>query len=272
MVQPETVTARAFWLRADGMDLPDAGSIGRVVRLHDVTSQMSNYQDMRRFHTSVVHKLRTPLIAMHGSFSLLASYGNEMSGAEVEEFARTALQGIERLKGEIDDVLQYINAPVLAISGETIQLQQLPDKATEIGAQLGVESITVTVPPGMDEVSISLTPQALDTILWELFENSTKFHPDHAPKVEVIVTQTDVNALTVLIRDDGVTLSPEQLRWVWTPYIQGEKYFTGEAPGMGLGLALVAALIWHVGGDVTLNNRNDGPGVEVWLHLPTFEE
>ena len=71
-----------------------------VVRLRDVTAQMTNYQDMRRFHTSVVHKLRTPLIAMHGSFTLLASYGAELSGHEVEEFARTALIGIERLKAE----------------------------------------------------------------------------------------------------------------------------------------------------------------------------
>jgi two-component system OmpR family sensor kinase len=194
-----------------------------------------------------------------------------MSGAEVEEFARTALQGIERLKSEIDDVLQYINAPVLAISGETIQLGQLPAKAAEIGAQLGVNSVEVVVPVGMDAVSLPLTPQALDTIFWEIFENSAKFHPNHAPKVEVRVDLSGPEGLTLLIRDDGVTLSPDQLRWVWTPYIQGEKYFTGEAPGMGLGLALVAALIWHVGGDVRLNNRTDGAGVEVWLQLPSFE-
>ena len=55
---------------------------------------------------------------------------------------------------------------------------------------------------------------------------------------------------------------------VWSPYIQGEKYFTGEAPGMGLGLSLVATLVWQVGGEVELTNRRDGSGVEVILRLP----
>ena len=92
-MQPETLTARAFWLQADGQGNPHLANLGRIVRLRDVTSQMSSYQDMRRFHTTVVHKLRTPLISMHGSFTFLANYGGEMSAAEVEEFARTALSG-----------------------------------------------------------------------------------------------------------------------------------------------------------------------------------
>jgi nitrogen fixation/metabolism regulation signal transduction histidine kinase len=68
--------------------------------------------------------------------------------------------------------------------------------------------------------------------------------------------------------DDGLTLSPEQLTRVWTPYYQGEKYFTGEAAGMGLGLPTVASLIWEVGGTCRLYNRNDSPGVVVELAIP----
>ena len=58
---------------------------------------------------------------------------------------------------------------------------------------------------------------------------------------------------------------------MWTPYIQGEKYFTGEAPGMGLGLPLVATLVWQVGGEVRLANRTDGSGVEVTLLMPLLD-
>jgi K+-sensing histidine kinase KdpD len=55
---------------------------------------------------------------------------------------------------------------------------------------------------------------------------------------------------------------------VWTPYYQGEKYFTGEAAGMGLGLSTVASLVWTVGGTCRLYNRNGGPGVVVELSIP----
>lgn len=271
LVQPETMTARAFWLQADGQNSSGIADLGRILRLRDVTMQMCSYQDMRRFHTTVVHKLRTPLIAMHGSFTLLANYGGEMSPAEVEEFARTALSGIERLKGEIDDILQYINAPALALSGDTLSFAEFRVRLMQQAEQLGIARLDVHMENGIAGMLMPLTPQALDTILWEVLENAVKFHPGKQPHVEVDICREGNHTVLLSIRDDGVTLSPEQLRMVWTPYIQGEKYFTGEAPGMGLGLSLVATLVWQVGGEVALANRSDGTGVLVTLRLPTQE-
>jgi signal transduction histidine kinase len=121
---------------------------------------------------------------------------------------------------------------------------------------------------GIDEMLMPLTPQALDTILWELLENAVKFHPTRQPHVQVDVECGPNDVVHLCIRDNGVTLSAEQLRMAWTPYIQGEKYFTGEAPGMGLGLSLVAALVWQAGGEVELANRANGRGVAVMLRLP----
>jgi K+-sensing histidine kinase KdpD len=37
---------------------------------------------------------------------------------------------------------------------------------------------------------------------------------------------------------------------------------------MGLGLPLVASLVWEIGGQCRLANREDGPGVVVELQLP----
>jgi CheY-like chemotaxis protein/nitrogen-specific signal transduction histidine kinase len=268
LVQPETLTARAFWLQADGQGSPNIVELGRIIRLRDVTAQMSSYQDMRRFHTTVVHKLRTPLIAMHGSFTLLANYGGEMSADEVEEFARTALTGIERLKSEIDDILQYINAPVLALSGDTMTFAEFCARVVEQTKQLEIQEFDLQYDQKIDHMLMPLTPQALDTILWELLENAVKFHPSKSPHVQLEVSFENERIMRLALRDNGVVLSPEQLRTVWTPYIQGEKYFTGESPGMGLGLSLVATLVWQVGGEVHLANREDGKGVQVTLRLP----
>jgi K+-sensing histidine kinase KdpD len=55
---------------------------------------------------------------------------------------------------------------------------------------------------------------------------------------------------------------------VWAPYFQAEKSFTGQVSGMGLGLPLVAALVWNVGGTSRLYNRIDRAGVVVELTLP----
>jgi K+-sensing histidine kinase KdpD len=58
---------------------------------------------------------------------------------------------------------------------------------------------------------------------------------------------------------------------LWTPYYQVEKDFTGAVPGMGLGLPIVATIIWRAGGTAHAYNREDQPGLVVELTLPAGE-
>jgi two-component system cell cycle response regulator len=108
----------------------------------------------------------------------------------------------------------------------------------------------------------------IELILRELLENAKKFHPRHAPAVEVLVFDGHAERACIQVRDDGMTLTPEQLARAGTPYYQGEKYFTGEVVGMGLGLARVASIVWAVGGTGRITNRDDMPGVVVELTVP----
>jgi hypothetical protein len=64
----------------------------------------------------------------------------------------------------------------------------------------------------------------------------------------MVVSRSNAATVNLRIDDDGLTLSPEQLARAWSPYYQGEKYFTGQATGMGLGLSMVATLVWGAGG------------------------
>jgi K+-sensing histidine kinase KdpD len=121
---------------------------------------------------------------------------------------------------------------------------------------------------GLYEVILALAPQAVEWILREILENAKKFHPTHTPLIEIGVSQVSATIISLKIADNGLTLSPVQLSRVWTPYYQGEKYLTGEAAGMGLGLPIVASLLWEVGGTGQLYNRLEGPGVVVELMIP----
>jgi K+-sensing histidine kinase KdpD len=112
----------------------------------------------------------------------------------------------------------------------------------------------------------------VDAILWEVLENAKKFHPRHEPAIQVFGFHMKSQEVGIWIGDDGRTLSPEQLAQVWTPYYQAEKSFTGEVSGMGLGLPMVASLIWGVGGRCRMYNRPGEPGVIVELIVPVQEE
>ncbi len=107
----------------------------------------------------------------------------------------------------------------------------------------------------------------MEMILWELLKNAKKFHPQQSPALTINFANIAVG-VRIQIRDDGLTLSPQQLLKIWTPYYQAEKYFTGQVPGMGLGLSAVAALISGVGGTYQTYNQEEGPGVVIELVLP----
>ena len=155
-----------------------------------------------------------------------------------------------------------------AVSSERFELEQLEAMATEIGTQLGVESMTVSVADGSGGSRTMLSQRAVELALWEILENAVKFHSQSSPHVEIVASRADPGEICLLIRDDGTAISPEHLERMWTPYYQGEKYFTGEAPGMGLGLSTVAAMVWETGGTCRAYNREDGPGVVIELVLP----
>jgi len=126
----------------------------------------------------------------------------------------------------------------------------------------------VDLPTELAGLSVLLSKRGVELALWEVLDNAIKFHPARSPTVDVSISRVDDRHVSVQVMDDGVMLSPEQLSQLWTPYYQGEKYFTGEAHGMGLGLATVASLVWEVGGTCRARNRQDRPGVIVELILP----
>jgi signal transduction histidine kinase len=268
LTQSETPTARAVWVMLDVLDTMLGVEQHRIVHLKDVTERMSIYQDMRRFHTVVAHKLRTPMSMLVSSMALLKSRLDQLSGDEVKELVRSAIKGVDRLASQIQEILTYIDAPLALNVSEPVTLDAIPKMVRAICEPLRMRNVVVFLPEQLGSRVLALTYDALEIILYELLLNARKFHPEKNPTVEVAAEQIDENYIRIRVADDGQTLSIEQLSWAWLPYVQGEKDFTGELPGMGLGFPMVATLLWKVGGDLLLRNRHNGPGVIVEMKIP----
>ena len=268
LVQPEGPTARAVWIVLEALDTPRGLEYRRIVRLRDVTERMSIYQDMRKFHTAITHKLRTPLSMLYTSISIIKSQIGSMTPEEVKKMMESAIRGTDRLAEEVRNIVTYIDAPLSLNLGEPVMLERLPDMVQAICLRLNLQDVIISLPADLRSSVLALTSDALEMILHELLENAHKFHPTQTPHVEISVATTDQGFISMRIADNGINLSAEQLDWVWLPYFQSEKDFTGEIPGTGLGFPMVATLIWRAGGNLWLRNRPDGPGVVVDLKIP----
>ncbi len=277
LVRPESLMAQSFWIQVDTLHVGLSTKLESdgVVRLRDVTSQMALHRDVWQFQSMINHKLRTPLMRMLGGMEMLANHTSKLSAEEISRLASRAFESVKTLRSEIDAIVRYMAAPSLSKRGTEsgFELSRLKPIVAEIGAGLGLEEIVMSFQDGLEVglERLSITTQALESILQEVLENAKKFHPKQSPAVSINAFQTGNEIVCIQITDNGLTLSPEQLTQVWTPYYQGEKYFTGQVEGMGLGLSMVALLIWNTGGSCRIYNRADGPGVVVELEIPREE-
>jgi two-component system cell cycle response regulator len=271
-VQPESATLNAVWLLVDALALPSGPDSGQLYRLKDITGQMVLRRQTWTFHSMVSHKLRTPLTGMLASLEMLSDEVATMSTEEAAGLAGLAFRSVRRLCDEIEDIFRYLDAPALAHLEAGLKCSGIPALVSRISGELKLDSVTITVQDDLADGQFSLSQRAMEMTLWELLENSQKFHPRQSPAVRVSVTRSGPGQVCLQVQDNGSTLGPQQLERVWSPYYQDEKYFTGQTPGMGLGLAMVAAMVWGVGGTCCIHNREQGPGVVVELVLPLAQD
>jgi two-component system, cell cycle response regulator len=270
LVRPETPTAPSCWLQVDSYEHLQGESYGRLIRLQDVTESLAAQRGNWTFQTMISHKLRTPL---NGLLSCLEMINNDLDRIppDLRDLLEISLTSVNRLHRDVLEVLRLSDRKSHRGGGRFL-LDDLPELAERLSAELLSLPAIVTGSEHFAGRSLTLATASLETILTELFHNARKFHPGKAPQVTITVTPTGNDRITVTVGDDGATLTPTQLERAWAPYYQGEKYFTGEVPGMGLGLCLVATLVLESGGSYHLANRAEGPGVLAQLTLPLAED
>lgn len=268
LIRMETPTAQAQWLEVTLMTQVEHGQLQRLLHLHNVTAQMSTQRDIWTFHSMVMHKLNTPLHATSGGLQLLTpDMIPNLSSKDLEDVVNLITTGIKRLNTTISDILQYLRMPVGANSIDGFALDTVADKIAQVS-----QSLDLSAPQVHYEITgspkLMLSEPAMECVIWELIENAKKFHPTNSPTVTVELLPNGAKSVLMRVSDDGTSLTPEQIDKVFMPYYQAEKYFTGEVPGVGLGLTMVSRLLWEVGGSCRFANRTDGSGAVVELTIP----
>jgi two-component system cell cycle response regulator len=277
LVRPESDSARAFWLEVVRTQGLMGDSAEHLVRLRDVTEQVQVGQNIRSFQALVSHKLRTPLIGWLSGLDLLVFEAESRGDAELFELSQVALAGAKRFDADVSAILQYVDAEnQIGVPG-SLPVSSLAALSRQMADELHIEVFSFHLAPEVESWSLPFGRQIMELISREILSNACKFHPQNRPQVRMAAMAVAPGShdgaqcwLRLQITDDGVTLGPEQLANAWSPYYQGEKWFTGQSAGLGLGLALVASLVWSQGGTYRLYNRSDGPGVVVEIDLPSL--
>jgi two-component system, cell cycle response regulator len=270
LIRPACSNSETFLLQADLIEMATALDGRYLVRLRDISASVANTNLIWSFQGLVRHKLGTALAQLMGAMRLLKDLVVVSAESPGGEILAIAARGATRLQSSIQDIFRYIDVPELVKGADNrCCVAEIPSIVSEIGASLAIDAIHFEYDGVVDPTRLWLviSRHGVELILGELLENARKFHPQGSPTLDISLACVS-NGLRLRVSDDGQNLSPEQLAKAWQPYYQGERFFTGQVAGMGLGLPMIAALIWRVGGSCRIYNRAASPGVSVEVVIP----
>lgn len=220
----------------------------------NVTSEHLESKLKYNFLSLISHKFKTPLTVMKGSVELL---GDLVKDAPSLEYLKMIGKNQQELEHVLDRLVRFIEIDKKDLN-ETIPSDIVESYVARGAKQYGVEYSFNKV------IEVGKIAFWQGMVLEELIDNSFKFFSGGKLQLDLVI-----NASSIALSDNGPGIPPEEKEKIFEPFYQVEKDFTGQVPGMGLGLALVRKLVGLHNGSVEFNNSsNNGTSIRINLLKP----
>jgi len=216
------------------------------------------------------HELRNPLAPIRNSLYILDHA--EPQGQQVrraKEVANRQIAHLTRLVDDLLDVTRIARGKIELRRGE-LDVAALARRTAEDHRALMQDrhvEFAVDVPDA--PVIVDGDETRLAQILGNLLHNAAKFTPEGG-RVTIGVAEEQGRAV-IHVRDTGAGIEPEMIETIFDPFTQGKQTLARSEGGLGLGLALVKALVALHGGDVAAYSGGRGQGTDFVVSLPLAE-
>ena len=229
------------------------------------------------FLANMSHEIRTPLNGIMGICELLKD--KHLSNLERDELMNIMSNSCDSLLTIIDDILDFskIDAGKIEFEKRDQSIISLLQKSiTLFLLQASEKSNSVKLNTDAVEFEwLILDETRLGQVFNNLLSNAIKFTSNGT--IEIDCETKEINEtkieLTIIVRDDGVGMSPSQVKKVFTPFTQADSSTTRRFGGTGLGLTIVKSIINLLGGKIYIKSElNKGSEFIVKLTVDKGQE
>lgn len=262
----EAIAGGRLDTRLEGTDDPDLNVL--VSSFNHMAQALEERIDRDgRFASDVSHELRSPLMTLAASVSVLASRREEMP----DDASRSALDLMEadvsRFQQLVDDLLEIsrFDAGVARLSLEEVRLPELVRQA--VAMHRSDDPPTVEIDADLAGMVVRADKRRLVRILDNLLGNAGAYG---GGAVRVAVESAGDSVL-IAVEDGGPGVPPEDRDRIFDRFSRGAGAGRRSASGdgVGLGLALVAEHARLHGGRTWVEGRPDGQdGARFVVQLP----
>ena len=261
---------------------PLRGASGKVesviVFAVDVTHQVRAQREVERaledarraskskdeFLAMLGHELRNPMAPIVTALDMMRLRQDRDVSREREVIERQTKQLI-RLVDDLLDVSR-ITRGTFILTKRRVDLAETIARAVETTAPLfsgKKHELRVDV---RDELVVDADADRMHQVFSNVLTNAAKYTPAGGT-IDVTARRVDETAV-VTVRDSGAGIAPEMLPRIFEMFVQDEQDIDRAQGGLGLGLAIVRAIVRRHGGDVTARSDGKGKGTEIEVCVP----
>ena len=242
---------------------------GMVLNTIFLVREIRRNEQHDSFINAVTHELKTPVASIRLYLQTLQS--RDLDEEKRREFYRIMLEDSDRLLQTIEQVLQAGSSGSRwrRISRTKLDLGDLAKECVELARtrfHLAPEALVYEqkVAPGASTVIGDA--DELKAAVWNLIDNAVKYSAGDI-KVRVVLEAADGDRLAIKVSDQGVGISPVELKRIFRRFYRIPASVAMRAKGSGLGLFIVRSVAKKHGGRAFAESKGQGYGSTFTLLL-----
>jgi signal transduction histidine kinase len=226
---------------AKGRDLMEERIAQATKELSDANRELQTLDTLKSdFLANMSHELRTPLTVVRGGIDYL---NRTIKKEDNRNYLDIIDKNLARLIHLVSDLFDYtkIEARKIDWSFDQANLSVLIEEVIEIISPLSTDKDIAITYDNPGDVLVEMDLERIEQVLVNLIENAIKFS-DTGTEIRVSVSGDSSHA-TVAVKDQGMGISEEHLKTIFTKFSTVPSSSINKPEGTGLGLAICKAIV-----------------------------
>jgi PAS domain S-box-containing protein len=223
--------------------------------------------ELERFAYTASHDLKTPLITIRGFLGFIAREAETGDMDTLRNDLARVGKAVGKMQELLDSLLELSRIGRVVGPLVPVSMKKLVMEAVELlSVPINERKVTITIAQDLPEVYGD--KQRLLEVMVNLIENGVKFMGNQPSPLIEIGVHYDLEGPVFFVRDNGIGIPKEYQGRLFTLFERLEV----NAPGSGVGLAMVKRIIEIHGGKIWLESEGTGKGTTFWFTLPGIPE
>lgn len=243
-----------------------AGAWGRLLTMHNVTSQREADRLKTEFVERVSRSIRSPLTTIQGSAELIQHMGP--TNESQQQFISRIIFAVQNIAALLNDLLELgrIERGAESQFEPTSFPMVLRYSLEGVQSAIAQKALSLTVNLPEETLPVLGNPRRLRQMVDALLDNAIKFSP---PQGSITVSLEPQDRFLVFrVSDTGIGIPTQDQPHIFDKFFRASNAID-QFKGTGLGLSMVKGIVDRHGGRIWVDSQ-EGKGTTVIVMLPAY--